>query len=262
MSERNHPTRFLYLFLCIFFIGSNVHSAFALGEVYIVPKETSHTTYSKCWNWAVPRSEYYSTTQHAFKEGRCLNNTCGPNCLKTSPDRTYLGTATAVFKDLLPGKYELWIYYRISDNRTKAFPWKITTDGYGNTSASGIINQYGKMKCCGEWYLMGVTRSKPLDIRHTATLVAGSDTADFPGYDRRSSSYGGAKLVRIGAPGPMPASAAFIPGIMLLDILRPEEHVAFIPALLLLMNADEKKKNRKWRCIDCGGYKKEKKKKK
>ncbi len=261
MHERKHPTRFLPLFLSVFFIGLNTHFAFALGEVYIVPKEIPYTTYSKCWNWAVPRSPYYSTTKNAGKEGRCLNNTCGPNCLKTPPDRTYLGTATAVFKNLQPGKYELWIYYRISDNRTTAFPWKITTDGYGNTSASGIINQYGKVGCCGEWYLMAKTRLKPLDITSTATLVAGSDTADFPGYDRRSSSYGGAKLVRIGDADPVPVERPFIPGIMLLDLLRPEEkeQIRFLPALFLLMKDTNNNGNHTYRSIGSIGKKKEKK---
>ncbi len=256
MFKRNHSARLFYLFLCLFILGINAHVAFALGEVYIVPKEIPHTSYSKCWNWAVPRSQYYSTTKHKDKEGRCLNKTCGSKCLKTSPDGTYLGTATAVFKNLPPGKYELWIYYRISDNRTTAFPWKITTDGYGNTSASGIINQYGKVGCCGEWYLAN-TRLKPLAITSTATLVAGSDTANFPGYDRRSSSYGGAKLVRIGNLPPIPVDKPFIPGIMLLDLLRPEEEkqLTFFPALFLLMNDDNRKKNHTYHFIDSIGKK-------
>ncbi len=199
-------TKALLLNLSLLFalVGVSPNFVFALGETYIVPKEIPHTSYTKCYNWAVPRPQYYSTTKWVGKEGRCLNGTCGKGCLKKKPDGSYLGTATAVFKNLRPGKYELWIHYRISDNRTSAFPWKITTDGTsGRTVASGIINQYGHAGCCGGYYLMRTTRKHPLTIKSTATLVAGSDTK-YPGWDGRSTAYGGAKLVRIGKADPEP----------------------------------------------------------
>ncbi len=205
MFKRKFTKTLLLNLLLFTLVGVTPNFVFALGETYIVPKEIPYTSYTKCYNWAVPRPQYYSTTRWAGKEGRCLNNTCGKGCLKKKPDGTYLGTATAVFKNLRPGKYELWIHYRISDNRTSAFPWKIITDGTsGRTTASGIINQYGNVGCCGDYYLMRTTRKHPLTIKSTATLVAGSDTDNYPGYDRRSTAYGGAKLVRIGNADPEP----------------------------------------------------------
>jgi hypothetical protein len=168
--------------------------AAALNEEFEVPKEEPGTTYTRRWNWCHARDPYYSTTQHADPAEPRLDES-------REPDRErpyiYMGAATASFAGLLPGRYEVWVFYRKSTNRTEWVPWEITTDGVGRSHAAGHVNQYEDVGCCGEWYLLEETRAAPLDVRGTLTLAWSRDEGDYPEYDARSVAYGGARVVRI-----------------------------------------------------------------
>jgi len=137
-------------------------------------------------NWAHPRSSYYTTTRHADKRGRLDTS--------SKPTGAYEGTATAHFTHLPAGKYEVWVFYRISRNRSKKVPWRLTTDGAGLNSDSGAVNMYGKQGLdAAKWYLLTTTGKRPLDVKSELTLVLGSDKDN----GKRSISYGGVKIIRV-----------------------------------------------------------------
>ncbi|MBI5529525.1 MAG: hypothetical protein HY897_24635 [Deltaproteobacteria bacterium] len=166
----------------------------AAGEEFTVPKEEPNTVFTRRWNWAHPRPEYYSTTRHGDSGEPRLDETRDPD---QSAPYLYMGSATAVFNNLPPGKYELWVFYRKSTNRSRNVPWKVTTDAATNNTAGGIIDQYEDVACCGEWYLIPETRSNPIGVQSSFTLKWSADKGDFPEYDGRSVAYGGARVRRV-----------------------------------------------------------------
>lgn len=169
-------------------------TAFASGEEVSIQKEEPHTTYTRRWNWCHARDPYYSTTRHSSAEEPRLDESRDPD---QNPPHLYMGSATATFNDLPPGKYSVRVFYRKSTNRSRAVPWEVTTDGEGNNHMSGIVDQYEEVGCCGEWYDLDETWETPLDVTSTLTLVWSRDSGDFPEYDARSVSYGGVRAVRV-----------------------------------------------------------------
>jgi hypothetical protein len=160
---------------------------------FTIPKEEPSTVYTKRHNWAHPRPDYYTTTQHADKEGRF--DTSIP------PSGDYTGTATAKFTNLPPGKYTVQVFYRLSENRAKSVPWKVTTDANTNNTASGTVDQWCDGCNVQQYFILEETATNPLDVQSELTLVWSTDDPNNPDFSRRSISYGGAKIMRVGQTG-------------------------------------------------------------
>ena len=179
--------------LTLFFLLLAQPSARALNEEFVIPREEPQSVYTRPWNWCDPgRGPWYSTTRY---------DTDGEPRLDESrlPDGTYCGTATAAFTGLLPGTYEVWVYYRLSENRSYHVPWSITTDGEGLNAMEGFTNQYDPTgDPVGDWFLIPETRETPLEAQGALTLVWSVQDPGERGFDGRSVSYGGVRLVRIG----------------------------------------------------------------
>jgi hypothetical protein len=103
----------------------------AVGERFEAAKEEPATTYGRRFNWAHARPNYYSTTQHGDEDPR-LDET-------RDPDGSYLGTATARLEGLPPGLYEVWLFYRRSNNRSRCAPWAVEADGDPATACGHVV---------------------------------------------------------------------------------------------------------------------------
>ncbi|MBI5480698.1 MAG: chitobiase/beta-hexosaminidase C-terminal domain-containing protein [Deltaproteobacteria bacterium] len=183
--------------------------AVALDEEYEVSKDEPHTAYTRRWNWCQERDSYKSTTIHAESANR-LDTSRSPD----ADEYRYMGKASASFTGLLPGKYEVWVFWRESGNRSSFVPWQVTSDGQGHTSASGHVNQYdANGQLPGEWHPLVRTQNQPLDVLGSLTLVFSVDKQGT-GFDNRSVAYGGAKIIRralstVSTPTITPGGGAF-----------------------------------------------------
>ncbi len=179
-------SRRLPLALCLLALSS---AAQAAGERFDVAKEEPATTYTRRFNWAHPRPNFYATTDQANENPR-LDQSSGP-------DGTLLGTATAQFNGLPPGTYELWLFYRRTSNRTRCAPWSAVADDQAANRHEGIIDQKGDDGPDGKWFLLPETRTTPIPVTGSLTVVLGRDDPQYPCHDGRSVAYGGARVVRV-----------------------------------------------------------------
>jgi hypothetical protein len=161
----------------------------AVGERFEAAKEEPATTYGRRFNWAHARPNYYSTTQHGDEDPR-LDET-------RDPDGSYLGTATARLEGLPPGLYEVWLFYRRSNNRSRCAPWAVEADGDPATRREGFIDQNADEGPDGDWYPIEATQAAPLAVRGSLTLVFNRDDDNYDCYDRRSVAYGGVRAIRV-----------------------------------------------------------------
>jgi hypothetical protein len=197
--------------LVVGLLGLAPQPARAVGERFEAAKEEPATTYGRRFNWAHARPNDYSTTQHAHEDPR-LDET-------QDPDGSYLGTATARLEGLPPGLYEVWLFYRRSNNRSHCAPWAVEADGDPATRREGFIDQNADEGPDGDWFPIEATQASPLAVRGSLTLVFNRDDDDYDCYDRRSVAYGGVRAIRV---QDAPAPDAAMPSAPPLDAASPD----------------------------------------
>jgi hypothetical protein len=162
------------------------------------------TTYTKRYNW-----RYYGDLRHTTMVASDSDpKACGESaCLDDGepgdrgPDGTRGGTASSNVTGMAPGRYQIEMKCRRSDNRATSVAWSASTDAAINNSRQGNLDQRNdpaiSTATAGSWIVLGATDLSPVDVQGTLSFSFGA-ASGLNG----SLSYGGVRLTKVGDPTP------------------------------------------------------------